>query len=192
MQKSKPESRIVELTGEIKAKLAIFHRVGVASADRFADAPLEYHPQNLLNDFQSIIGYAQGKHDESSSHMGQFDNQFETIAAQDDVLQYLHGLGFKAALILPTDGRVSLPRIGQQAGTGELSPVNSLQVEGYGLNSVIGAIITDAPLTPDPLVSGLCTECMGCLEFCPAASEPYKMDGTQCTSCGECIAACPL
>ncbi len=44
-----------EMTEKIKAMLNIFDVVGVATKDRFKNAPEEYHPKNLLEGFTSAI-----------------------------------------------------------------------------------------------------------------------------------------
>jgi len=178
---------------EIISKLSIYDKAGIASRDRFAKAPVKYHPQNIMPEFQSIIAFAQGHANTSQkSDMGGFHNLFECIASQDAVINYLNERGYKAFLISATTTSVSLPRIGRQAGIGEISGVNSLVIEGQGLAASLGAIITDAPLAPNAPVNDVCTECWNCVEVCPATDKPFHMKPSRCTACGECIHACPV
>ncbi len=46
-----------EMTREIQKKLSVFDKVGIASRDRFDEAPSKLHPQHLMPDFQSIIAW---------------------------------------------------------------------------------------------------------------------------------------
>lgn len=173
--------------------MSAFTGVGIASRDRFSDAPLDYHPQRLMSDFESIIAYSQGPDDVSQEReMGRFHNLFKCIAAQDNVIQYLKAKGYRAHMISPTTSEVSLPRIGEQAGIGEISGVNSLVVEDHGLATSLGAIITNAPLTPNKPLKNICTECWACVDVCPATDEPFHMNPSRCTACGECVKTCPV
>ncbi len=173
--------------------LSVYTTVGIASRDRFEDAPHDFHPKNIIADFESIIAFGQGGGNApQKSEMGSFHNLFECIAAQDAVIQYLQAHGFTADLIKPITLAVSLPRIGEQAGIGEISGVNSLVVEGDGLATSLGAIITNAPLVPNKLLKNVCTECWACVDACPATDEPFDMNPSRCTACGECVKACPV
>ncbi len=181
------------MASDILEILSIYTKAGIASRDRFLDAPLDYHPQNLMSDFESIIVFAQGPGSApQQSEMGSFHNLFECIAAQDAVIQYFQANGFKVDLISPTTSAVSLPRTGEQAGIGEISGVNSLVVEGHGLATSLGAIITDAPLAPNKSLKNVCTECWACVDVCPATDEPFQMNPSRCTACGECVKTCPV
>ncbi|MBZ4687788.1 MAG: (Fe-S)-binding protein [Clostridiales bacterium] len=181
-----------EMTEKIKAMLNIFDRVGVATKERFENTPEEYHPKNLLEGFESIIVYAEGKKEDGIDEMGGFSDYLGTIAAQSDVISHLNSLGYKAVIIEGTSRDVSLVRMGVEAGVGELSPVNSLVVKGFGLTTSLGAIITDASLVPDKKVSGVCIKCMKCLKVCPIRDVQYaKGDLSKC-ACGKCRNICPV
>jgi len=181
------------MTADLLEILSVYTKTGIASRGRFTDAPPDYHPQNLMSDFESIIAFAQGQESApQQGEMGGFHNLFECIAAQDAVIQYLQANGYNADLISPTTLAVSLSRIGEQAGIGEISGVNSLVVEGHGLATSLGAIITDAPLAPNKSLKNVCTECWACVDVCPATDEPFHMNPSRCTACGECVKACPV
>lgn len=181
-----------EMTEKIKAMLNIFDKVGIATKERFENIPEKYHPKNLLEGFETIIVFAEGKKEDSIDEMGGFSNYLGTIAAQSEVINYLNSLEYKAVIVEGTSRDVSLVKMGVEAGVGELSPVNSLVVKGFGLTTSLGAIITDAPLVPDKKVSGVCIKCMKCLKVCPIRDVPYtKGDLSKC-ACGKCRNICPV
>ncbi|QUI23933.1 hypothetical protein HZI73_17260 [Vallitalea pronyensis] len=187
---SQPNSQ--DMTRKIKAMLNIFHKVGVARKGSFKDAPDAYHPKNMLEGFESILVYAEGKKDGDLDEMGGFSDYIGTIAAQSDVIHYLNQWGYKAVIVEGTSKDISLVRMGIEAGIGELSPVNSLVVKGFGLTTSLGAIITDAPLIPDKKVTGVCIKCMKCLKVCPIRDVSYaKGDLSKC-ACGKCRNICPV
>ncbi len=101
--------------------------------------------------------------------------------------------GFEAIIVFAEGKKEdSINEMGVEAGVGELSPVNSLVVKGFGLTTSLGAIITDAPLIPDKKVSGVCIKCMKCLKVCPIRDVPYaKGDLSKC-ACGKCRNICPV
>ena len=112
------------------------------------------------------------------------------IAAQDDVMRYLGRLGYKAKLIGSRANNVNLPRIGERAGVGQLSPVQTLAVKGHGLRTVLSAIITDAKLEQSPPATDACAMPESCLRRCPALDADGVFDRRKCTSCGACVRKC--
>lgn len=189
--KSDKEDPVV-MSEQILKFLSVYTMAGIASRNRFSDAPPEYHPRNLMPDFKSIIAFAQApKVGAQPIEMGSFHNLFNCIAAQDAAIQYLKGKGFVVDLISPTTKSVSLSRIGEQAGIGEISGVNSLLVEGCGLGTSLGAIITSASLKPSKILNNICTECGACVDVCPATDEFQHLNSSKCITCGECVKICP-
>lgn len=180
------------MTQKIKGLLDIFDEVGVAVRQEVENAPAQYHPRNLLADFESVIVFAQGNKTGSNAEMGGFTDYMAAICAQTDVLSYLDSLGYKAVIIEGTNQQISLVRMGEAAGIGEVSPVNSLVVKGFGLTASLGAIITDAKLTPDERTESICIHCNKCLKVCPIRDTAYaKGDLTWC-GCGACYNVCPV
>lgn len=163
--------------------------VGIAPRNRFQNAPFEYHPDRLLEGFQSAIVFGQGN--VSTDEMGGFTDIFACLNAQDNVIKALRSEGYLTVPIRGIDGRVSLVQMAIQAGLGELSPVNSLVVRGYGLTVSIAAILTDAILIPNSTVSDICIGCMACMDDCPATEVPYQRDPNRC-GCGRCKNICPV
>ena len=174
---------------KVKELLGVFGKVGVASRDRFADVEKVHHPSIILEDFQSVIVFALGS---QSDDTGAFDDYFGTLAAQSDVIDYLDDLGYSTVIVEGSNSDVSLVRFGIEAGVGEISPVDSLVVEGLGLTASLGAIITTAKIVPDDKVKDVCINCMECLEVCPIRDIPNaKGDLSKC-ACGKCRNICPV
>lgn len=185
----KKSVREEEITCSIKKMLDIFDKVGIAPRERFNEAPEKYHPKNLLEDFQSVIVFAQGS---AGADMGSFSDYLGTIAAQSDVASYLKSLGYGNKIIEGTTRDVSLVRMGVEAGVGGLSPVNSLVVEKLGLTASLGAIITNAPLVPDEKMTEVCVGCMECLDACPIRDTPNSEGDLSKCGCGKCVNVCPV
>lgn len=179
-------------TKEIKDILGIFDIVGVALKQSVKDAPDEFHPQNIMPDFESVIVYAQGKSKADTSCMGGFDNYLETVFAETKVLEYLNNLGLKAEIVGGCDSRISLVKMGEAACIGDVSPVNSLLVKGHGLTTSIAAIVTDAKLKQDRKADNVCIHCNKCLNICPIRDEAFAKGDLEKCGCGKCLNVCPV
>lgn len=165
--------------------------VGIASRDRFNDAPLEYHPRNLMPDFESIIALGIGwKNQAESAGMDRLYWAIKIADAFDLAMGYLQENGYSARII--NDGGVSLPRIGEAAGIGEIGWVNFLVTRDFGPRVWLAAIITNAPLVPNSKTNGICNECGKCVDVCPATAEPYKYNPRLCKACSGCVKVCPV
>lgn len=179
-------------TNKVKSILSsIFDSVGIAAKEKFKNAPDEYHPGNILEGFESVIVYAQGDKNGSEHTMGSFSDIWGSIAAQNEVVKFLESLGYKSNIIQGDSRSVSLVHMGIEAGLGEMSPVNSLVIKGFGLTASLAAIITEAPLIPDEKVTGICIKCMHCMKVCPATEVAYKRNPKKC-GCGKCRSICPV
>lgn len=179
-------------TVDIKEILGIFDIVGVASRQSVEDAPDEFHPRNIMSDFESVIVYAQGKSKTDTSSMGDFDNYLETVFAETKVLEYLDNQGFRAEIIGGCDSRLSLVKMGEAAGVGDVSPVNSLVVKGHGLTTSIAAIVTDAKLNQEHRADNVCIHCNKCLKVCPIRDEAFAKGDLEMCGCGKCVNVCPV
>lgn len=186
------EAHAIQMADEILAILAVYDKAGIASRDRLEDAPRLYHPRNIMPNFQSIIVLAQETREPPKELVaGKFHDILGTVAAEDAVVKLLNDEGYKTQLIGSRTKLVSLPRLGERAGVGQISPFNSLAVKGHGLRTVLSAIITDAPLRPSPLVTDACPNPGVCLKRCAALSEDGTFDRSKCKSCGACVKKCP-
>jgi len=179
------------MSADILAMLSIYEGAGIAARDRVDDAPGESHPRNLMPDFRSVIVLARVPRDvPRPAGVGAFHHAVGTIAAQDAVTSYLRARGFKHAIVGSRTKQVSLPRLGERAGVGQLSPVGTLAVRGHGLSTVLSAILTDAPLRSSPPATDSCPNAQVCLRRCAALSEDGTFDRSKCTSCGACVKKC--
>ncbi len=72
-----------------------------------------------------------------------------------------------------------------RAGLGWVGKHGLLLNERLGSWLVLGEIITDAELEPDPPVAEKCGSCGRCMKACPtqALYEPYHLDARRCISC---------
>jgi epoxyqueuosine reductase QueG len=186
------KNTLQELTNQIKQKLTIFDKVGIASKDALDMAPDKYHPGNILGTYQSVIVFAQGNSNEDAGQMGVFKDYLATVSAQVNAMDLLRANGFEAIMIEGCNGGISLVQMAVAAGLGEQSPVNSLVVEGLGLTSNIAAIVTDAPLVGDKPIDNVCTHCDLCLDVCPIRDIAYADGDLDKCACGKCHNICPV
>lgn len=162
---------------------------GIASVDRFKEAPEGFHPKDIYSRTESIIVFAIRVPSETlyAENPVPFTH-VNTLAMQKmDAVTYnisseLDRLGLKNVLI-PTDdpylswdqdrqeGRaiLSLRHAGMLAGLGRLGRNNLLINRDFGNMIQIGALLTDQTFTPDPLADyEVCPpHCRICLESCP-------------------------
>jgi epoxyqueuosine reductase QueG len=162
---------------------------GVASVDRFENAPKGFHPKDIYSKAETVIVFAIKLPTETlyADNPVPFTH-VNTLAMQKmDLITYnisteLDKLGLKNILI-PTDdpylywdneaqeGRaiLSLRHIGYLAGLGKLGRNNLLINKDYGSMIQIGALLTDASFESDPLADyEVCPpNCRICLDICP-------------------------
>ena len=162
---------------------------GVASIDRFENAPKGFHPKDIYSKTESVIAFAIKLPTETlyADNPVPFTH-VNTLAMQKmDLITYdisteLDKLGLKNILI-PTDdpylywdndkqegrGILSLRHIGYLAGLGKLGRNNLLINKDYGNMIQIGALLTNEKFESDPLADyEVCPpNCRICLDNCP-------------------------
>jgi len=162
---------------------------GVASVDRFKDAPKGFHPKDIYSKAETVIVFAISLPTETlyAENPVPFTH-VNTLAMQKmDLITYnisleLGKLGLKNILIPSDDpylywdndkqeGRaiLSLRHAGYLAGLGKLGKNNLLINKDYGSMIQIGALLTDAKIESDPLADyEVCPpKCRICLDNCP-------------------------
>lgn len=176
---------------------------GVANIDRFAEAPVGFHPRDIFPDCRSVIVFGVAlpkgltKIDPRLIY-GHFNN-----AACPEV----DGIAFKAAkeierlrggyaVPLPADspyeywdaeklegrGLISMKHAAVLAGLGTLGKSTLLLNEKFGNLLTVGAVLTELDLDSDPPAESICIEgCNICIKNCPAqALDGHKADQQKC------------
>jgi epoxyqueuosine reductase len=162
---------------------------GIASVDRFENAPKGFHPKDIYSKTESVIAFAIKLPTESIyadnpvpfSHMNTLAMQ-KMDSITFNISSDLDRFGLKNVLI-PTDdpylywdsdkqeGRaiLSLRHVGYLAGLGKLGRNNLLINKDYGSMIQIGALLTNTRLEPDPIVDyEVCPpNCRICIDICP-------------------------
>ncbi len=180
--------------------------VGVGNIERYDRAPPQYHPSTILRDTRSIVALTlcqlRGtlKAVEDGTYWNayncdsyQFLNEIHAptvLRAACRVIEQ-HGYNavpihnpFHAATGVPVrdgasapDGMISLRVAGVVAGLGELGFSKMLLTPEYGPRQRVFAVLTDAPLEPDPLFTGrICDECKSCVGGCTAGAWSDERD----------------
>lgn len=198
---------------------------GVASIDRFSGAPKGYHPLDVMPSCKSVISFAMpfpvGTLRCASSVP--YTRVRNTITPKMDALAlelclFLEKQGYASAPI-PTNesqwdaatGRwrsiISQKHAAQAAGIGTIGRHSLLITPEYGSMVWLGCVLTEAELTPDPILPDICKNCGLCVAACPVhALECTEMAQQTCwdhafgddpdtqnwrISCHACRDACP-
>jgi epoxyqueuosine reductase QueG len=193
--------RVKALALELGADL-----VGIAPVERWNKAPIEHSPQGILPEAKSVVvcgihtpdacielgaeedprkpGPALGELD-ASSHL-----QFLAFR----LAKYFQEEGWKAIPISQSGYWSYRPRKGAPrgwiadmslyyaavaAGLGEIGWHNICITPEFGTRQRFVAVITDAPLVPDPMYNGepLCDRCLLCAKHCPTKAFDKEVSG---------------
>lgn len=199
-------SREQELAGEVKqvALAAGADLVGIASIDRFDNAPAEMHPRGIFSKTQSVIavgcrmlrgalkGIEEGDYWQAyNCDSYQYLNEVLAPHLLRKVVLFLEDRGFTSVPIhnpfgahlgrpvrpggTAPDGDMSLRVVGCAAGLGELGLSKLFLTPQFGPRQRMFAVLTDAVLEPDPLFTGsICDGCGSCARACPAGAIPLE------------------
>jgi len=177
--------KVKAIAGDLGADLC-----GVASMDRFDDAPAGFGPRDIYPDCRSVVvvakrvprGVLQAKSCVPYTQFSRLTNQ------EVDRLTGMLGLALEdlgmTAVPVPADdpyehwepdrmygrGILSMRHAAHLAGLGVLGRNTLLKNARFGNMVQIGAVLVDAEIRPDPLTTeGNCPEhCRRCIEACPA------------------------
>lgn len=186
----KTSAEIKDLTFSLGAE-----RCGIASVDRFKDAPTGFHPRDIYDNCNSVIVFLIQMPTDTIMALNPvpYSHTAYLIYSKLDTLglnlsKAIQSDGKKAVLI-PSDvpylywdsinrhgmGILSLRHAGYLAGLGILGRNNLLINPDLGNMVYIGAVLTDSKLEPDTVITELkCpTKCNICLSNCP----PKALDG---------------
>lgn len=158
---------------------------GIASVDRFSEAPEGFHPLDVYPDCKSVISFAcrfpaAALSCPSSAVHTRLRN---SLAAKSDAIALDLCIGLERAGIcavpIPSNesvrdtrtGRnrsvVSLKHAAQAAGLGSIGRHSLLITPQLGSMVCLGAVLTNAELEADPLLPYVCTDCNLCVNACP-------------------------
>jgi len=174
--------------------------VGVASIDRFAHAPPDVSPRSIFSHTQSVIAigcrmirgalktveeghYWQAYNCDSYQYL----NEILAPHILRKIVLLLEDHGYTAVPIHnpfcahvgrpvypggpKPDGIISLRVVGCAAGLGELGLSKLFLTPQFGPRQRMFAVLTDAELEPDPLLTEkICDECGSCIRGCPAGA----------------------
>ncbi|MFC1974842.1 epoxyqueuosine reductase [Chloroflexota bacterium] len=175
---------------------------GIASVDRFEEAPPGFHPHDVLSECQSVIVLA-SKFLTSTlyarSTIPYTDVRNEMTRKMDRMaIDLSYKLESKNVLAIPINaigptewdattnksrGIISLKHAAVLAGLGKIGKNTLLINNKYGNMIWLSAILTSRELEADPIASyeGCIPNCKICLEVCPvSALDSVSMDQKKC------------
>jgi epoxyqueuosine reductase len=198
-------SQMASLTAQVK-KVALdagADLVGVASIDRFDNAPDDLHPRGIFSKTQSVIALGcrmvrgalktieEGNYWQAyNCDSYQYLNEILAPHMLRKIVLFLEDQGYTSVPIhnpfcvnqgrsvtpggTRPDGHISLRVVGCAAGLGELGLSKLFLTPQFGPRQRMFAVLTDAALDPDPLLTrGICDECGECSRACPADAIPF-------------------
>lgn len=162
---------------------------GVATIERFKEAPEGFHPTDVYKKCKSVIVFARYLPFEiiTANSRIAYTHGSDTMLREIDsisleICRQFNKKGIHAVFI-PADtpyeywepdrlhgqGILSLRHAGELAGLGVLGKNTLLMTKQFGNSIYLGAILVDVILEPDPIVNEeLCPkECDNCLKACP-------------------------
>lgn len=180
--------------------------VGVASVERFGEAPDGHKPQDILPGARSVISFAlnalEGTFLPPTIHTYQLSYSLlrhNSNGMSYQIAKFLENKGFYSVMIpatFPLDmvekkglfGDFSHRHAAVAAGLGELGRISILVTPQYGPRVWLGTVITTAPLEASPLLEGpVCSKdtCSLCIEACPTgALSPNGIEVKECLKSG--------
>lgn len=171
--------------------------VGIASIDRFDNAPFEMHPHSIFSNTQSVIAVGcrmvrgalktieEGNYWQAyNCDSYQYLNDIFAPHMLRKIVLFLEDHGYTSVPIhnpfaayqgrpvregsIKPDGQISLRLVGCAAGLGELGMSKLFLTPQFGPRQRMFAVLTDAVLERDPLFSGsICDHCGECAAACP-------------------------
>ena len=161
---------------------------GIASVERFKQAPRGFHPKNIFHSTRSVIAFARRIPDSAFASPAPVPYTFLTTLVLNEVYQLtlsivreLENLGVTGVPV-PSEpyeywdrerktgkGILSLRHAAHLAGMGAIGKNHLLTNREYGNRITLGAVLTNIKLSPDPIDhEPKCPpECKVCRTVCP-------------------------
>ena len=158
---------------------------GIASLDRFADAPDGYHPVDVFPSCKSVISFACrfpvgtlscNSHTPYTLVRNTITPKMDRIALDFCIEMEKHGV---ICIPIPTNSSewdtktnrwrsiVSQKHAAQAAGLGTIGRHSLLITPEFGSMVWLGAVLCSEELEPDDLQEPVCNNCNLCVETCP-------------------------
>lgn len=169
--------------------------VGIASTDRFANAPAGHHPEDILPSAQSVVvlGTVLPRNTLEQDIRTYTDIRQEAVAKMDGIAKEIAGqlkkLKYKATPIISLGGkwvdghfrsRISLKHAAELAGLGIVARNYLLTNDRYGNLLWFTAVVTSLELEPDPMADyEVCNHCNLCVDSCPSGALEKEDDFSQ-------------
>lgn len=184
-------SEIIKSSGSIKSMLLDLGAdiCGIASVDRFADAPAGFHPLDVFNKCKSVVVFAKAipPFNILCGNKVTYTHLIDVALMEVNRICYaacckLEKSGIRTVMIPADDpyeywdeenkhgrGIISLKHAGKLAGIGNIGKNTLLVNEKLGNMFYLGAFLTDTGIEPDPVVEfDYCSpKCTKCMEQCP-------------------------
>lgn len=180
--------------------------IGVANIERFKDAPLMMSPHGVMPDAKSVIVMAVHHPDAAiergglphPQEQGPYCVQYYMNTRLDDISyrmsNFLEKLGYRAVPIVSSNiwrykgykglseqfaPDVSHMHAAVAAGLAEFGYNGLAITPEYGARVRYVTVITDAELTPSPLIEpgSICDNCMACRKHCMSGALSKEIDG---------------
>lgn len=172
---------------------------GIASVDRFADAPKGYHPLDVMSSCKSVISFAcrfpVGTLKCSSNIpytrvRNSITPKMDAIALDFCIEMEKNGI---LCVPIPTNESqwdtnterwrsiVSQKHVAQAAGIGTIGRHSLLITPEFGSMVWLGTVLCEEAFEPDTVKENICTNCGLCVSVCPVnALENEEMDQGKC------------
>lgn len=158
---------------------------GVASLDRFSDAPNGFHPTDVMPSCKSVISFAcrfpiGTLRCKSAIPYTRVRNsmtpKMDAIALDFCIEMEKYGI---VCVPIPTNESlwdsktnrfrsiISQKHAAQAAGLGTIGRHSLLITPQYGSMVWLGAVLSEQEFEPDPLLTPICNNCNLCVEICP-------------------------
>lgn len=164
---------------------------GIGGIKRFKDSPKGFHPLDVYSETKSVIVFGKqfsASLFETNTNVPYTFVKNKSVKLLDDIsieiASIIESKGYKA-IPIPSDepyeywdsenthgrGILSLKHLAKLSGVGWIGKNTLLINKKYGNRLYLGALITNAELIEDDLISDSCTEnCNICLKSCPQSA----------------------